>query len=169
MVNSNVIFIFFVSCSCLESSNFVKETDSQRPQWSCAPRGTVLSVLERARVQEQSLTNASSGNEFSDITLVNLAKRMDPESKKNETFKIDNTNETIPNVSNKPIISDLVVEDFEQTLKSQTLVLSDDFDLLEGLTTGHFDEKNKLVGIEKDKSKPEFNCFHLASSNCFNT
>ncbi len=27
----------------------------------------------------------------------------------------------------------------------RTTILSDDFDLLEGLTTGHFDAKNRLV------------------------
>ncbi len=29
--------------------------------------------------------------------------------------------------------------------KNSTTITSDDFDLLEGLTTGHFDAKNKLV------------------------
>ncbi|UJR33336.1 hypothetical protein I4U23_020785 [Adineta vaga] len=56
-------------------------------------------------------------------------------------------------IPEKPIISDLLVEDLDSTLVVQAkeddekdnTILSDDFDLLEGLTTGHFDEKNKLL------------------------
>jgi hypothetical protein len=135
-----------------QAMNIVNGNGSNRQQWSGAPRGTIISVLERARVRDHTMsstTNSIDKNETSDISLVNLAKRIDPE-RKNETYVIPNST---CEILNKPIISDLVVEDFDSTLtnhqpsllKNKTLSTSDDFDLLEGLTTGHFDERNKLV------------------------
>jgi hypothetical protein len=130
--------------------NIINGNGSNRQQWSGISRGTVISVLERARAKEHTMsttTNSTDNNETSDISLINLAKRIDPD-RKNETYVIPNSSCEIPN---KPIISDLVIEDFDSTLTNQTrqndrtTIISDDFDLLEGLTTGHFDAKNKLV------------------------
>ena len=135
-----------------QAMNINNGNGSNRQQWSGAPRGTIISVLERARVKEDTMSStitSNDNNEGSDISLANLAKRIDPD-KKHETYVIPNS--TTCDTPNKPIISDLVVEDFDSTLKNQPKVLenrslstSDDFDLLEGLTTGHFDERNKLV------------------------
>jgi hypothetical protein len=135
-----------------QAMNIVNGNGSNRQQWSGAPRGTIISVLERARVKEDTMSstiNSNDNNETSDISLLNLAKRIDPE-KKHETYVVPNSTCDIPN---KPIISDLVIEDFDSTITNQPKLLenrslstSDDFDLLEGLTTGHFDARNKLVG-----------------------
>ena len=140
-----------------QAMNIINGNGSNRQQWSGAPRGTILSVLERARVRDQTMSStmtSTDNDEASEISLANLAKRIDPE-RKNETYVIPNSTETTNSTCdtpNKPIIADLVVEDFDSTLTTQSRVLenrslstSDDFDLLEGLTTGHFDVKNKLV------------------------
>ncbi len=124
---------------------------SNRQQWSGTPRRTILNVLERARVKDDTMSSTIDNNETSDISLINLAKRIDPE-RKNETYVVVESSNSSCEILNKPIISDLVVEDFDSTLTNQSKLLenrrmsiSDDFDLLEGLTTGHFDAKNKLV------------------------
>jgi hypothetical protein len=140
-----------------QAMNIINGNGSNRQQWSGAPRGTIISVLERARVRDHTMsstTNSTDNDGTSDISLLNLAKRIDPE-RKNETYVIPNSTESSNSICvilNKPIISDLVIEDFDSTLTAQsrllenrTLSTSDDFDLLEGLTTGHFDARNKLV------------------------
>lgn len=130
---------------------------SNRQQWSGAPRGTILSVLEHARLKNDTMSStitSTDNNDSSSITLLNLAKRVDPE-KKNDTYVIPNSTESTPSqgeVIDKPVVSDLVVEDFDKTLttepkpsESRTMSTSDDFNLFEGLSTGRFDAKNKLV------------------------
>ncbi|CAF3325181.1 unnamed protein product [Rotaria sp. Silwood1] len=141
-----------------QAMNIISENRSNRPKWSNAARGTIISVLERAPAQDHTMsstTDSTDNNQTSHISLINLAKRVDP-NKKNETYVIPNTNESINltcDISNKPIINDLTVEDCDLTLTNQTKqndlkeisIISDDFDLLEGLTTGHFDARNRLL------------------------
>lgn len=140
-----------------QAMNIVHGNGSSRQQWSGAPRGTIISVLERAQVRDDTMSSTTSTDRSdpSDISLINLAKRIDPE-RKNETYVLPNAaDSSSPNceILNKPLISDLVVEDFDTTLTTRPKLLenrsmstSDDCNLLEGLTTGRFDAKNKLVG-----------------------
>jgi len=102
-----------------QAMNIINGNGSNRQQWSGISRGTVISVLERARARDQTMsttTNSTDNNETSDISLINLAKRIDPD-RKNETYVIPNSSREIPN---KPIITDLAVEDFDSTLINQT-------------------------------------------------
>jgi hypothetical protein len=108
-----------------QAMNIVSGNGYNRQQWSGASRGTVLSVLERARAQDHTMSSTidptDDNNETSDISLINLAKRIDPNSK-NETYNLPNSVELSNptcEISNKPIISDLVVEDFDSTLTTQ--------------------------------------------------
>ncbi|CAF0887007.1 unnamed protein product [Rotaria sordida] len=148
-----------------QAMNIISENKSNRQKWSNVPRGTIISVLERAPTQDHTMSsttnstdnnnNNNNNNQTSDISLINLSKRVDP-NKKNETYVIPNTIESTNstcNISNKPIINDLIIEDYDSTLTNQTKqndlkeipIISDDFDLLEGLTTGHFDARNRLL------------------------
>jgi len=102
-----------------QAMNIINGNGSNRQQWSGISRGTVISVLERARARDETMsttTNSTDNNETSDISLINLAKRIDP-NRKNETYVIPNSSREIPN---KPIITDLAVEDFDSTLINQT-------------------------------------------------
>ncbi|CAF0961113.1 unnamed protein product [Adineta steineri] len=152
--NSNVPNLMIVG----QPMNIINGNGSNRQQPSDASRGTVISVLERARAQNHlrsDIKNSIEDNATSDISLINLAKRLDP-TNKNDTYVLPNLNESSNptcDMSNKPIKADLVVEDLDATLITQvkeddekeSTLLSDDFDLLEGLTTGHFDAKSKLL------------------------
>ncbi|CAF3443277.1 unnamed protein product [Rotaria socialis] len=137
--------------------NTVTESKSNRPHWSNAARGNIISVLERALTQDHTMSSTSGSAENTqtfDITLTSLAYRVDPD-KKHETCAISNKDESKNSTSiipDKSIIADLRVEDYDLTLTIQTKhddpkepsTPSDDFDLLEGLTTGRFDARNKL-------------------------
>ncbi|CAF0762106.1 unnamed protein product [Adineta ricciae] len=135
-----------------QAMNPIKINGSNRQVNSDAPRGTVLSVLERALVQDRTMTNVRENSENSDISLIHLAKRIDP-NRKDETLPtsdvVQSTNPSCQTLD-QPIASDLIVEDLDTTLTApskedkENTILSDDFDLLDGLTTGHFDERNKL-------------------------
>jgi len=101
-----------------QAMNIINGNGSNRQQWSDASRGTIISVLERAQARDHTMSstmNSTDNNETSDISLINLAKRIDPE-RKNETYIVPNSTYDVPN---KPIISDLVVEDFDSTLTTQ--------------------------------------------------
>lgn len=118
-----ILFIIASNVSNLmiqgQAMNINSGNGSNRQQWSPASRGTIISVLERARAQDHTMsstTSSSDNNETSDVSLANLAKRIDP-NRKNETYVIPNSTCEIPN---KPIISDLFVEDFDATLVPQT-------------------------------------------------
>ena len=153
---------------------------SNRQQWSAAPRGTILSVLEHARVKNDTMSStmtANDNNDPSSITLRSLAKRIDPE-KKNETYVLPNSSHSAQSqcqMPDKPILSDLVVEDFDKTLttkpkplEARSMSTSDDFNLLEGLTTGRFDAKNKFVGTFFSRSfLSRYSILSLAPTNCF--
>jgi hypothetical protein len=104
-----------------QAMNIINVNGSNRQQWSGASRGTIISVLERARARDHTMSstiNSTDNNQTSDISLINLAKRTDPE-RKNDTYVIPNSVSTCE-IPNKPIISDLVVEDFDLTLINQT-------------------------------------------------
>jgi hypothetical protein len=118
-----ILFIIASNVSNLmiqgQAMNINNGNGSNRQHWSPASRGTIISVLERARAQDHTMsstTSSSDNNETSDVSLANLAKRIDP-NRKNETYVIPNSTCEIPN---KPIISDLFVEDFDATLVPQT-------------------------------------------------
>ena len=104
--------------------NIVIENRSNRQQWSNEPRRTIISVLERARTQDQTMTStidATDDDQMLDISLINLAKRVDP-NRKNETYVILNSSQSdnpTCDIPNRPIINDLVVEDFDSTLTTQ--------------------------------------------------
>ncbi|CAF2699339.1 unnamed protein product [Rotaria sp. Silwood2] len=141
-----------------QAMNIIRESRFNRQKWSNVTPGTIISVLERAPAQDDTIsstTDSTDNNQTSDISLINLAKRVDP-NKKNETYVIPNIIESLNSpcdISNKPIINDLTVEDYDSTLTNQAKqndskeisIISDDFDLLEGLTTGHFDARNRLL------------------------
>lgn len=109
-----------------QAMNIVSGAGSNRQQWSGASRGTVISVLERARAQEHTMSSTidstdDDNNETSDISLINLAKRIDPD-RKDETYILPDSDESSNltcEVSKKPVISDLVVEDLDVTLIPQ--------------------------------------------------
>lgn len=101
-----------------QAVNIINGNGSNRQQWSDASRGTIINVLERARARDHTMSStikSTDSNETSDISLINLAKRIDSE-RKNETYVIPNSTCVTPN---KPIISDLVVEDFDTTITNQ--------------------------------------------------
>ena len=124
-----ILFIIASNISNLmiqgQAMNINSGNGSNRQQWSPASRGTIISVLERARAQDHTMsstTSSSDNNETSDVSLANLAKRIDP-NRKNETYTIPNSTESSNStceIPNKPVISDLVVEDFDATLIPQT-------------------------------------------------
>jgi hypothetical protein len=108
-----------------QAMNIINGNGSNRQQWSGASRGTIISVLERARARDHTMSStmtSTDNNETSNISLINLAKRIDPD-RKNETYVIPNSDvssNSTCEILNKPIISDLVVEDFDSTLTTQT-------------------------------------------------
>jgi hypothetical protein len=108
-----------------QAMNINSGNGPSRQQWSAASRGTIISVIERARARDHTMsstTSSSDSHETSDISLTNLAKRIDPH-RKNETYVIPNSSESSNStceITNKPVISDLVVEDFDATLTAQT-------------------------------------------------
>jgi hypothetical protein len=110
-----------------QAMNIASSNGSNRAQWSPAPRGTIISVLERARAQDRSMSNTANSTattEASDISLGNLAKRVDQNRKKNETYELPSPEPVLSlnlpsEIQAKPIISDLVVEDFDSTLTSE--------------------------------------------------
>jgi len=129
-----------------------------RPQWSGGPRGTIISVLERANVYDHTMND-----ETSDISLKALANRVNS-NRKNETYIIS----TPKSIIEKPVVNDLVVEDLNQTLTSQNTIIPDKDELVECLTTGHFDAKNKLVRRRLvDRIQSDLLLVVLASSNCY--
>ena len=107
-----------------QAMNIVTENRSHRQQWSNEPRGTIISVLERARTQDQTMSSTTDpidDDQMLDISLINLAKRVDP-NRKNETYVIPNSsqsNNPTCDMPNRPIINDLIVEDFDSTLTPQ--------------------------------------------------
>lgn len=103
-----------------------------RSQWGAAPKGTIISVLERANVYDHTMASTIN-DETSDISLKGLANRMNP-TRKNETYVVS-TPAARP-VIEKPMENDLIVED---------LIKADRDELVECLTTGRFDATNKRV------------------------
>jgi len=102
-----------------QAMNLGNVNTPNRPQWSGGPRGTIISVLERANVYDHTMSNTTN-NETSDISLKALANRMNP-NRKNETYVISSPKSVASSNSTveKPIENDLVVEDLNQTLTSQ--------------------------------------------------
>lgn len=86
-----------------------------RPQWGAAPRGTLINALERANVYDHTMASTMN-TAASDISSRGLANRVNP-TRKNETYII-NTPTSGP-VIEKPMGTDLVVEDLSQTLVPQ--------------------------------------------------
>lgn len=99
-----------------QAMNIGRGNLASRPRCAGAPRGTVISVLERALARDQTLTNAvksPANNEHSDISLVNLAKRMDP----SRPTPTDVNEKQIESVDPpKPVPTDLLVEDLDSTI-----------------------------------------------------
>lgn len=87
-----------------------------RSQWGAAPKGTIISVLERANVYDHTMTSTTN-SEAADITLKGLANRVNP-AKKNETYIISTPKASVPEIE-KPMANDLVVEDLTKTLVPQ--------------------------------------------------
>ena len=158
--------------------NIISGNGSNRQQWSGAPRGTILSVLEHARLKNDTMSStmtSTDNNDSSSITLLSLSNRIDPE-KKNDTYVIPNSTDSAAvqcESIEKPVVSDLVVEDFDKTLtteskpsESRNMSTSDDFNLFEGLSTGRFDAKNKLVGNSFSFFQ-NYPILFLASTNSF--
>lgn len=105
--------------------NLNVEQKSNRSHWSNAARGTIISVLERAHTQDRTMSSTADSNSNTqtlDVTLTSLAQRVDP-NRKCETYlelkTVESTNSTSDTVLNKPIATDLVIEDCEATLINQ--------------------------------------------------
>ncbi|CAF3681032.1 unnamed protein product [Rotaria sordida] len=128
-----------------------------RSQWGSGPRGTIINALEHANVYDHTMSSTMN-TETSNINLTALANRVNP-NRKNETYIISSTksvtssNPTI-DISKKPTIeNDLVVKELNETLKSQskqdkelkTKIIPDKDELVQCLTTGRFDAKNKRL------------------------
>ncbi|CAF4682464.1 unnamed protein product [Rotaria sp. Silwood1] len=127
-----------------------------RSQWGNGPRGTLINVLERANVYDNTMTSTTN-NATSNISLkvpVNRTNR----NRNNETYVISSSKLGVPSIpkidiEKKPIENDLVVEEFNATLKSRSkkdtelkhIIVSDKDELAECLTTGRFDAKNRRL------------------------
>ncbi|CAF1068990.1 unnamed protein product [Adineta steineri] len=136
-----------------QAMNLERPNTPNRQQWGAAPRGTIISVLEHANVYDNTLTSTVN-TVTSDIGLKALANRVNP-NRHNETYVISSpkpvisSNTTTDEISKKPKENDLVVEDLHGTLtedkKQRTISASDKVELIECLTTGRLDAKNKFL------------------------
>ena len=90
----------------------------RRSQWGDGPRSTIINVLERANVYDYTM-NSTANTGTSDINLQPLANRVNPD-RKNETYVVRSIQPvaSASPASENPMVNDLVVEDFSQTLTS---------------------------------------------------
>jgi hypothetical protein len=88
-----------------------------RQQWDGGPRGTIINALQNANVYEDTMIN-----ETSDVSLKALSNRGNP-NRKNETYVISTAKSNIsssPTLPTKPIKTDLIVEELNDTLTPQS-------------------------------------------------
>ncbi|CAF0738261.1 unnamed protein product [Didymodactylos carnosus] len=114
-----------------------------RSQWA-VPKGTILNVLEKVRVHNVTLT--STTDSLSSFGLKNRTERIDEESAQVITSadkkKSDNT------IINKPLTptkTNRTVKGRDLPVTSSIKLSEEKIDLFQGLSTGHFDAKNKKL------------------------
>lgn len=130
-----------------QGMNLENVNTPNRPQWGNGPRGTIINVLERANVYDHTMTSTMNTT-TSDISLKASANRVNPD-RKNETYLVSSPKSVASSNSTvqKPIENNLnqtLTSKSKQDKNKMTTTLDKD-ELVECLTTGRFDAKNRQV------------------------
>ena len=101
-----------------QAINLAQVDTPRRSQWAEGPRGTIINVLEQANVYDHTM-NSTANTATSAISVKALANRVNPD-RKNETYVVRSVTPVASSspIVQKPIETDLVVEDFTRTQTS---------------------------------------------------